>query len=281
MNQVRIQLVVTDIDGTFLDSQNAPSHGAVEAIKAIQQRGVHFTLCTGRGDPSTRPFIQLLHLDTPYIVSGGAAIHDVNGRGIIKQHLLNHEQIEFVIELGQANACEIFMQTAMDIFVLAGDEFWSEVTTWEWMKGFPTDSYHRIFHWQDAPIEQVIRMDYFHRPEVLVHLNQQINESSIGLEAVMMRRNIEISQVGVNKGSAVEILADHLNISMEDVMVLGDGSNDLSMLQKAGLPVAMQNASPAIKLAARVITPSSDAGGLAWALHNLMSGNFEHIRTHR
>ena len=149
------------------------------------------------------------------------------------------------------------------------------------MRGFPIDSFYRISDWQDAPIELVIRMDYFQTPEVLTHLNQKINESNMGLEAVMMRRNIEISKKGVNKGSAVETLANRLNIPLENVMALGDGSNDLRMLEKAGLPVAMQNASPVIKLAARVVAPSSDAGGLAWTIHNLMSGNFEHICTHR
>lgn len=75
--------------------------------------------------------------------------------------------------------------------------------------------------------------------------------------------NIEITRKGVSKGKAVEMLASLYNVKREEVLTIGDSENDLSMIEYAGLGVAMGNASDVIKAKADYITDTNDNDGVA------------------
>ncbi len=272
-----IKLVIADIDGTFLDSKNQPSRGAVEAIAEIRRRGIEFTLCSGRGDPGVRPFVKFLNLTQPYIVSGGAGVLSSNGAGVIHQDLLGREKIARITQFGMETRSDVFFHTAREIFIIATDDFWVDVQSWEWMRGFAFQYVHRVQNWQETPVSQVIRMDIFNRLEALPELALCINNLNIGLHTTIMRRNIEVTNRHVTKGSAIEFLATYLHITLENIMAIGDGMNDLSMLEKAGLGIAMQNSSDQVKVNANCVAPSSDDGGLAWALQKLQAGDFNNF----
>lgn len=80
----------------------------------------------------------------------------------------------------------------------------------------------------------------------------------------------DIMRQGVTKASAIKTLATHLGIKQEEIIAIGDGGNDVEMLQSAGLKIAMQNAKPSLKEIADIITPvDNNAGGLGLALDAL------------
>ena len=79
-------------------------------------------------------------------------------------------------------------------------------------------------------------------------------------------RYIEISHGSVCKRSALEWLAEKLDISQEQIAAFGDGENDLEMLQYAGFGVAMDNAVTLLKQAADFIAPSCNEDGVACVL---------------
>ena len=78
--------------------------------------------------------------------------------------------------------------------------------------------------------------------------------------------NGEVNHVNGHKGGAIAKLCDHLGCLMENVMTLGDGLNDVTMLQMAGISVAMENAAPEVKAAAKYVTGSCDESGVAQAI---------------
>ena len=80
---------------------------------------------------------------------------------------------------------------------------------------------------------------------------------------------VEGLAASVSKGTAAARLADRLGVAREEVMALGDGGNDLAMVEWAGLGVAMGNAAPAVRAAADVIAPSQAEDGAAWAIEQL------------
>ena len=80
-------------------------------------------------------------------------------------------------------------------------------------------------------------------------------------------RNVEINRMGVHKGRGLEWLAQHLGCTLENVIAIGDSENDLTMLQMAGLGVAMANSEPSIRAAANVITGSNTENGVAQAVY--------------
>jgi hydroxymethylpyrimidine pyrophosphatase-like HAD family hydrolase len=77
---------------------------------------------------------------------------------------------------------------------------------------------------------------------------------------------VEGLAAGVSKGAAAERLAARLGVAREQVMALGDGGNDLAMVEWAGLGVAMGNAAPAVRAAADVVAPTQAEDGAAWAI---------------
>ena len=78
--------------------------------------------------------------------------------------------------------------------------------------------------------------------------------------------NNEVNARGATKGAALLFLCGQLGIRREDCMALGDGTNDTSMIEAAGIGVAMGNAAPEVKAAANVITKTNEEDGLAEAI---------------
>ena len=81
---------------------------------------------------------------------------------------------------------------------------------------------------------------------------------------------LEILPSGVNKGNALEILAEHLGIPLEEVICFGDNLNDLEMILRAGVGVAMSNGREEVRDAADIVAPSNNEDGVGSVLLSLM-----------
>ena len=83
---------------------------------------------------------------------------------------------------------------------------------------------------------------------------------------------LEVTRAGVDKAGALATLAGRLRIPLAETAAVGDGQNDLGLLGAVGLPVAMGNATPALKQVATWVVASNDEDGVAAALHRLVDG---------
>jgi len=275
--ELDIQLVIADIDGTFLDSNGNPSKGAFDAITGVRQQGIKFTLCSGRGDPMVAPLVKYLHLTLPYIASGGSTILSATGPEVIWQKELSEEKIARAVQFGAENQCEILFHTAREIYVVVSDIFWNRLIGWEWMKGHIISPFVRVDQWHHLPSQDIIRLDFFPSNGCVPELAKKIALLGNDFCVMVMKHNIEITDSHINKGSALVRLAEYLKIPLENIMALGDGMNDMSMLDKAGLGIALKNATEIVQSSANFVAPSNDDGGLAWALHNyLKDGQTSH-----
>ena len=109
--------------------------------------------------------------------------------------------------------------------------------------------------------------------DALASLRTQIEQTVPGLSiSASWINNIEINAPGVNKGQGLKVLADRLGITMDEVMAIGDGINDLPMMQAVGIPVAMGNAMPEVRAEARFVTRSNLQSGVAAAVRALCFG---------
>ena len=84
----------------------------------------------------------------------------------------------------------------------------------------------------------------------------------------------------VSKGNAVAYLADMLNITQEEVMCIGDSENDLSMINYAGIGVAMGNGLDMVKEAADFVTDTNDNSGVAKAINHFVLNNSSQCKVH-
>lgn len=84
------------------------------------------------------------------------------------------------------------------------------------------------------------------------------------------RGNLEITHSDAQKGIALESIANQLNIDLKDVMALGDNLNDVSMLERVGYPVAVENAMPEVKAVAKYVTDTNENSGVGKAIMKLL-----------
>jgi hydroxymethylpyrimidine pyrophosphatase-like HAD family hydrolase len=81
---------------------------------------------------------------------------------------------------------------------------------------------------------------------------------------------VNITRAGVSKGQALEALASHLGIKLEEVAAIGDGANDIPLLSTAGLAIAMNDAPPELKALADHITANVEESGVAQAIRKCL-----------
>ena len=268
---MNIQLVVSDIDGTFINSAGLPSRGALESIQNLRSQGIGFTLCSGRGDPGVRPFVELLKLDLPYIVSGGAAILEAKDRSVIYQNLLTKNQVKALIDLGIKTQCDLVFHTATQLFALCSQEFWEKTCEERWIKNGGWKDVFRCESRLELINKPIILINFFNQDYLLPHLSEEVNHLTENVHANIVFSKLEITDCKVNKGLSLSYLADYLKVSLKNVLSIGDDVNDLSMLKTAGIGVAMKNSPPQVIRQVDYLAPSNDEGGLASMINHLLS----------
>jgi Cof subfamily protein (haloacid dehalogenase superfamily) len=260
-----IKLIATDIDGTLLNPERIITERSLRAIRAVQDKGVTVAIATGRFPENAYILLEDYGLRMPVIGTNGGRIVDENLREL-SRHEMDPEAVR--------RTADILMASGADFFIF-GERFMcsatkarmhhSELSHGDRIKalGF------RYYHGRED-VEECIRhpvFKFFVCDNVpLPPLRQTLAAvPGIGLTQSFYN-NIEVMPAGVDKGQGVRDLALALGVPLDQVMTLGDESNDIPMLKAAGFSVAMGNASDEAKNAACSVTASNAEDGFALAL---------------
>jgi Cof subfamily protein (haloacid dehalogenase superfamily) len=262
MTDRRFQLVALDVDGT-LKPRNGPITPRVrEAIGRCLARGVEVALATGRMFPSVLPFADELGLQAPIICLGGAMLRDPRtGATLLEQTIplaLAREIIALGREWGRA-ACayvgdSLFVERVDPDSAFAGYVARSRAEV-------VADLLERL---TKPPHHMALVSDEVRTRALVEELREHFGERLAVTSGHPLLA--EIDHPGVSKGSALAHLAGRLGVEREGIIAIGDDWNDISMLEYAGLGVAMADATPEVLAAADAIAPSADEDGVAWAL---------------
>lgn len=267
-----IKLVVTDLDGTFLNSAGVPSSAALESVQKLYEHGIGFTLCSGRADPGTRPFVDLLKVKLPYIVSGGTAINDPANQATLYQSVLSSSQVNAVLKLGLESASDLVFHSSHSIMALCSDNFWENVCEGRWINKGGWKNVFRCDSPDDLERNQIIHINFFNRDDQLIHLAEQVESLPENLSTCIVFSKVEIIDRNASKGIALQYLANYLHIPMNTILAIGDGMNDISMLSLAGVAVAMKNSPQELIQQADFLAPTNDEDGFAWTINQLLAG---------
>lgn len=264
------KMVCIDMDGTLLNSQKKLSEINKVALKKAYDKGVHIIICTGRNTNSAKYFSHLIGIKSAAIANNGAIVLDEDGEVLLFKETLNKEQCVKLLEIGRKYKAtpnfhgigKIYLDSKLrkivndlffnrkvpeiykikNIYFKNGSKSWADLFSKEeefFGKCIFTQSKSKL-----ALIEkEVINGDF------------EITYSG--------KHCLEINNKGVNKGRAVKLLADHYNIKKEEIICIGDNGNDISMIEYAGLGVAMANGTEAVKEIADYVTDSNDNNGVA------------------
>lgn len=267
-----IKLICIDMDGTLLKDQQTVSNNNKEAIKEAIKRGVHVAITTGRVYDCAKMYSKEIGLNTPIISSNGAFIGGSNGE-VIYNNPLNIEELNKFYNVTNKYGLMAYLTTN---FGVVSDEELPENHVYNVLnKKLSDDEKIRIETFNeidialreyDGKILKGVCVEKNHKDKLL-KARKELESLNSNMEIVASwDDNFEIMEKGSTKGDAVKKLAEYFNISREEVMCIGDSENDLSMIEYAGIGVAMGNAIEKVKVSANYITDTNINDGVAKAI---------------
>jgi Cof subfamily protein (haloacid dehalogenase superfamily) len=266
-----MELIVLDIDGTLLDSDNHLPKSSEKMIRALIDQGKHITLCTGRCYPEVHPIIDHLGIHDPYGVSGGSAIYDPVLDAVIYFSLMRTDQILSLVDMAHTFGMGILAHTVKELLCEVADPDWEFIQTLETMRGYGSFMPRRVMDITQQISTGIIRLNVFSRTLQLEDILLKIQKRNLDVHAIKMTRTIEIANAGIHKGTALQKIAGFLEIPLEKTAAIGDSLNDVEFLKCAGYGIAMGNAPEGLKQVADFVAPTSDENGLFIAFEKLAS----------
>lgn len=268
-NMQDIRLLVLDIDGTMSGHTNQVTAPVLEAIDAVQKRGIRVAIATGRMFCSARRFHEVIASDLPLIAYNGAWIQDPVSEEI-------HRQLNVSAEIGidiLDYLTEEPWKSNLHLHVYRDDELYvSEFNT-------TTDAYEKRTGCK-ANLLTDLREVVDHSPtkilavchtedvpkKLLPAVNKRYNQSEIYCTQ-STELYVEFTCPTATKGQAVKFLTESfLRLKPEKLMAIGDNFNDREMLEYAGIGIAMGNAPSEVKKSADYVTDTVDQDGVAQAI---------------
>ncbi len=269
-----IKLVAIDMDGTLLNSNHEVTEKTKRILLKAREEGVKIVLTTGRVLQSALHYSNSLNLNTFVVACNGGIIVDKDLNVLYKKPIPKDKMVKI-------------MKTGKDLSVYF--HFYNENT-------FFTNSYVKEVHDYYALAKgkfegQAVLVNlYKEDDEILVRDDldiykflfiEQDTEKLISLRKSLARigglslssswgNNVEVMNEGVSKGSAIALLAEELNINKNNIMAIGDNENDLSMIDYAGIGVAMGNGNKLLKDSADYVVPSNEEDGVAYAIEKFV-----------
>ncbi|MBJ8349237.1 Cof-type HAD-IIB family hydrolase [Streptococcus zalophi] len=264
-----IKLIAIDLDGTLLTDDHKIPKENIEAIHKAVQKGIKIVISTGRPISGVKPIFEQLGLTEKefVIINNGSSTYETSQWQLINFFNLTDEEITSLYQLVE-NEKDIQL-TIFDedghYFVLAENPL--PVVTFD----------ANVVFVKPAPItlEQLLKRQkinfqgmYLAEPAVLDDFQKNYESDLSSRFSTVRSQNyiFETLPKGATKASALIKLIKELNITKEEVMAIGDGNNDIEMLEIAGISVAMGNAGEAVKKAAKYQTDTNNHNGLAKAI---------------
>lgn len=269
-----IKLIAIDMDGTLLNEHHLVTDKVKKAITKASEAGIKIVLCTGRPVQAVYEYLKELELpqdEENYVISlNGTVVQKTTTWEIVYSHELDHDHLK--------QAERLIEPFEMNFTYFDEKEYYYTGAPTEMLQ-FDADllGMEKVH----LPLENlphdltIFKAMYVATETELDHLASSlppfISENFYPIRSLSYV--LELLPKNANKGEALTGLATKLGFTMDEVMAIGDGENDLDMMKVVGTSVAMGNAVDSIKLVAKHETKSNQEDGVAhaiyeWALQN-------------
>lgn len=267
------KLIVTDMDGTLLGSDHEITEENKKALKEASNEGINVTVATGRMYSSAKSHISFLNSQVPIIACNGALIKNSATNEIIYSNHINKENSLKILEI--LERYNVYYQYYSEDLLMC-KKLDNDNKNLMKVNKLISNGVNLVLlpditeHIMNNEILKVVVIED-ENISILDDITEELNKIE-GLEITKSWfNNIEIMAKGSNKGNAVRIIAEHLNIEKDDIIAFGDNYNDISMLEFAGTGVAMGNADEFVKSKADYVTSKNSEDGVAMALYKLIN----------
>lgn len=238
----KFKVVISDLDGTLLTDDKKIKEPSLNTINDLRNKGITFAIATGRAFCMTKSFCDQIGGEIPLILFNGGKIMFSQSQKIIKECFLKTEASRKIIDLiNKEKGTFIFWQNEQ-VYISEDNERSREYLHF--------NKQPQKIYKEGSSIENISKFIWLDDVELEKKHHKMLNKIK-GLNVFTSApRFLEIVPKDVNKGKALKYLAKILNVSIKEVVALGDGDNDVSMIKVAGYGATHYKASKnAIKVA--------------------------------
>ncbi|MGB5823910.1 MAG: Cof-type HAD-IIB family hydrolase [Proteocatella sp.] len=270
-----IKLVVSDLDGTLLNSEKTISKENILAVKKLKENEVAFCIATGRLHASAKGISDKMDNEFPIISCNGALVKDIKNNLILHMKgIPSHKALQInkaIEELGIRY--HFYTETSVFTKELSNSALWyhTENSTQTKEENKVNVVITENMEEMSGKTEGILKFIAFpHTQSLKILLRKKLSDIGNLTISQSSSENIEIMMEGVSKGNAIKKMLEIYNLDIKNVMVMGDQSNDLSMFECAKMKIAMDNGTEQLKNASTFISKSNDENGVAYAINKLI-----------
>lgn len=270
-----IRLIALDMDGTLLNDQKELSPGNRAALESCISHGIEIVPATGRPAAGIPEDMKKIAGIRYAILTNGARIENFREGRIIAQELMDWELAYEILEMISR------YPVAYDPYIQGRGKMEARFRNHLEDYGLPPAMQKLVLSSRDEVEDELALVKAWKVPVEKINiftkdrkLRRELWEKIAQYKELAVTSsldyNVEINAAAATKGNALLQLAKHLGLKPEQTMAMGDGSNDLSMIEAAGVGVAMANGMDILKQKADYITRSNEEDGVAAAIQHFL-----------
>lgn len=281
-----IKLVASDLDGTIIDKNNDIYKENFKAISDINNSNIPFVICTGKTYSIYKGLCSSFHASYGIFGNGTSIIDLKTGKEIYKS-LLDSSVVKSILELAKKNNLHVHIYTKNQIvteellyldlrnYRLQKDNIYNNKLEFKIVPDLL-----KYLSKKETPISNIVISSTNSLEKVKEEILSTLDVSILNIKKQGKFKDtiidkeyeyLDIIPSNVSKGNALEILANYLKINSDEILAIGDNLNDLDMIEKAGIGIAVNNAYPKLKQIATYTTDKNvEQGGFAEAIYKFI-----------
>jgi transaldolase len=273
-----ISAVLADIDGTLLTKDKVLTERAIQAVSRLRERGIVFTITSGRPPCGMRMLVEPLRLTMPMAAFNGGVIV-LPDLSVLDERAIPDYVVPAIVEAIQAHGLDVWIYSATDWYVRSREapRVAREAST---TQSEPTVV--ETFDDGDDVLRGVVKIVGVSEDYGKVVACEADLQTTFGTQVSAARSQpyyLDVTHPSANKGVVIERLARYLKIPVTAVAAIGDQPTDVLMFKRSGLSIAMANANENVRRQATHVTTSYEDEGFANAVDQFILPRAEPART--
>ena len=260
-----IKLIISDIDGTILDKNHQIDSYLPELMPILKQKEIPFVLASARSPLGIAPISKELGISNfPIACYNGALIS--KGDEVLSQHSIDKKELTFLHDFLKREfpTVSINVYSGQDWFVNTLDK-WVQIEADITGESPKVTSITDFIKEEQTLVHKLLLID---KADTIQKLQNTLSIMDFPQTDFYLSKDnyLEVTHNQVSKKQALLELANYYQLSLTEIMSIGDNYNDIPMIETAGLGVAMGNAPTDVKVCANKVTDSNDQNGVSKAI---------------
>lgn len=281
-----IKLIASDVDGTLLDDDGKMHPRTRKAIQKAEDMGIQFMVCSGRSSFEVSMLFEECGFTGEAICLNGADLRDLDGTSLCK-HFIEDKYIDLMEEIARKKGYIVEFHCPNRTYMTTSKEnlfqafYRSESKKHQWSEEEARVSFNNFWFYEDknynvsldkVKSKGVVKIEFIYIPsEEYDEMFETMKQYDLNVTSYFAFSNIELNDRKATKGLMLQDYCRLKGIAMNEVVVMGDGLNDVSMFELFEHSVAMENAENEIKAKAKYIVSNNNECGAAEVIEGVIT----------